>query len=476
MPKPFAFFSFDNGVPKNRLGLDNAEALALVERDLTFTRMAEIHEGSAPEATRGTFDLEHLRAIHQHIFQDVYEWAGTTRNHTLRVEGQQVEPPASMYKDDGRLPLRFVPSRLVESSLNATFDALREQNHLQGLSREEFAERAAVAFAHINDAHPFMEGNGRTQREFISQLAEQAGHSLNFDVVSAERMSIVSYEARAGDLGGMRRLFQEISDPTRVAVLGHAQEVLSARHFDWQSTYITTAIPGEHYSGVKAFHDPDTLIIREDREFILVAQSGDVPPQGVRVDFTASPYPQPDVQAQLQTEPVTLKGLSLEDFAVAAARRLAATVQGGDLSPTQVRETARELAQAGERKVNLNVITEERLGRDVQAARQGQVQGFERMFQEAGHPPTVQLMQRAMHSLELQGRDPQGLYLTAAQPGQQYEGRVETRNVRAAVIADSEGRHLVTHPASLKGAVELEHGRVQFTAQDGQRNQMQMEL
>lgn len=468
-------FYYDNGVPRNRLGLDDAEALSRIERDLTSWRMLEIREGAAPEATRGQFDLAHLKAIHEHTFQDLYDWAGVTRAEPMVIEGQDFQAAPLLFKgEESQIP--FLPSPQVNDALTRTFEELREDHYLQGLPREEFADRAAKVFSEINAAHAFMEGNGRTQREFMLQLAEQAGHPLNFDVVSGYRMGVVSEEARLGDLSGMQRMFQEISDPARVALLEQAQTALVERGFNYDASYSMTAIAGEHYSGIKALHNPDLLVIREDRQFVLVAQSDDVPPQGVKVDFTASPYPQPGLQAQLQTEPASLKGLSLEDFAAAAAQRLAATVQGGDLSASQIREAARELAQEGERKVNLNVITEERLSRDVQAAQRGQVQGFERMFQEAGHPPTVQLMQRGMHSLELQGRDPQELYLTATQPGQQYEGQVETRNSRAAVIADGEGRHLVTHPASLKGAAELEHGRVQFTAQQGRNNQMQMEM
>ena len=172
---------------------------------------------------------------------------------------------------------------------------------------------------------------------------------------------------------------------------------------------------------------------------------------------------------------VAFQGTDLKEFAQQAAQRLTATVQATDLSPAQIREAAQQLAGEAERRINLNIITAERLSRDVQSARQGQTQGLERMFQEVSHPTTVQLMQRAMHSLESQTRDPQPLYLTATQVGQQYEGHLELKNSRACVVADSEGRHLVTNPSSLRQAITLEDGRVQFTAQDGQSQQMQME-
>lgn len=464
-------FYYPNGTPRNHLGLDDAEVLGLIERDFTFARLEEIRNGEAPEAAPGTFDLAHLKAIHRHMFQDIYEWAGVTRAEPMVIEGQNFEAAPLLFKgQESEVP--FVPTPQVTGVLNQTFDGLRETNFLQGLSREEFADRAAQVFSEINAAHAFMEGNGRTQREFMLQLAEQAGHPLNFDVVSGYRMGVVSEEARLGDLTGMQRMFQEISDPARVALLERAQTELVQRGFRYDESYTMSAIAGQHYSGVKALHNPDTLVVREDRQFVLVAQSGDVPPQAIQVSFTASPYPQPGMQAQQGP----LKNLDLPAFAATAAQRLAATVQSRDLSSAQVREAARELAREGERRVNLNIITEERLNRDVKAARQGQVQGFERMFQEAGHPPTVHLLQRAVHTLEVQGRDPQRFYLTATQPGQPYEGQIEARNSRAVIVTDTEGRYLVTSPASLKGAVVLEQGRVQFIAQGGQSNHIEMEM
>lgn len=292
MARPFEYFYNDNGTPKNRLGLDDAEVLSMIERDLTLTRMEEVRTGEAAQANRGTFDLTHLKAIHQHIFQDVYEWAGMTRNHDLIVNGEQVEPPASIYKDDGRIPQHFVPSRLVDQSLNETFAQLREQNFLQGLSREEFAGRAAVTFARINDAHPFMEGNGRTQREFMLQLADQAGHDLNFDVVSGERMSTVSYEARAGDVSSMQRLFQEITDPERVQLLQEGQAYLEQLRFDWHKAYVATATPGREYQGQVAVTSPDVVVLRSEGD-ILLAQTRDFerqPAPRESVSFTASAY------------------------------------------------------------------------------------------------------------------------------------------------------------------------------------------
>ena len=56
----------DTNVLRNRLGITDARKLDRVERRLVGDRIAE----GVPS---GSFDLTHLRAIHRHLFQDVYD-------------------------------------------------------------------------------------------------------------------------------------------------------------------------------------------------------------------------------------------------------------------------------------------------------------------------------------------------------------------------------------------------------------------
>lgn len=202
-------FYYPNGVPRNKLGLDDAEVLSMIERDMSVYRLEQIRAGEAPEATRGNFDLEHLKAIHQHTMQDTYEWAGVTRNETMTIEGREFKAAPLLWKEGSQQP--FTPSDEVNASLNRTFAELQEKSHLQGLTREDFSREGAKTFSEINQAHPFMEGNGRTQREFMRQLGEQAGYPLNFDLVEKERMNQVSEQARIGDRAGLEQVFQEIT-------------------------------------------------------------------------------------------------------------------------------------------------------------------------------------------------------------------------------------------------------------------------
>ena len=100
------------GALRNKLGITDPAALSRAATDATVTRLAEL------QATplRGGFDSAHLQAIHHHIYQDLYDWAGELRS----IEAGNV------------------PASQVEKSLNSVLDRLSRENHLKGFSAEEW--------------------------------------------------------------------------------------------------------------------------------------------------------------------------------------------------------------------------------------------------------------------------------------------------------------------------------------------------
>lgn len=63
-------------VLKNKLDLQDANELADFEAEVSDARAGE-------EVPSGDLDFRHFKAIHRHLFQDVYDWAGETR--TVRM-------------------------------------------------------------------------------------------------------------------------------------------------------------------------------------------------------------------------------------------------------------------------------------------------------------------------------------------------------------------------------------------------------
>ncbi|CAM4065334.1 hypothetical protein [Deinococcus frigens] len=97
------------------------------------------------------------------------------------------------------------------------------------------------------------------------------------------------------------------------------------------------------------------------------------------------------------------------------------------------------------------------------------------MFQETGDPASSKLLQKAAENLEQRGQDPDKLYLTVAQSGQQHEGQLEFKTSRVCVVADDQGRHLATPASSLKGVAVSDEDRVKFTASEPPRIQRQLD-
>jgi cell filamentation protein len=143
--------------PPNRFGLTDPGELQRRETPLALRRLLEL--GVTP--IHGAFESKHLRAIHRYIFQDVYSWAGEVRSVSISKPGALFPPP-----------------EYLGPALDDLFSQLASEALLQALSTAQFARRAAYYLGEINAIHPFREGNGRAQREFIRELAAHAGHRL----------------------------------------------------------------------------------------------------------------------------------------------------------------------------------------------------------------------------------------------------------------------------------------------------------
>jgi cell filamentation protein len=265
-------YTLDDGVTvKNKLGVINHNDLEALESDYVGNRLLQFELGHGPS---GHFDAAHLKAIHRHLFQDVFEWAGHTRDEKVMLSDGTVATEPLLRKADGN---PFLAGPLIPKALERITGMLRKFNYLRGLAREDFAPRAADVMVEINGAHPFREGNGRTQRMFLRELAKEAGFELDFSVVTRERMIQASIAANEhGDASMMRRMFNEISDPVRVAALDKAINALNENRFAWNDSYVATADPGHQVEVMMAGIAGEQFMARTTTA-ILIGQACDLP-------------------------------------------------------------------------------------------------------------------------------------------------------------------------------------------------------
>ena len=165
-------------VLKNKLNIKNQAELDAFEADITLARLVSIQS----HPIDGTFDFNYLKAIHYQIFQDIYEWAGEVRRVDILRENS-----------------RFANVRMIEPAANRLFSELAIDNFLQNMIVAEFSNKLAHYLSEINVLHPFRDGNGRTQRVFISQLARHAGYQLNYFDLGQDVMYRAMEKAFFGD-------------------------------------------------------------------------------------------------------------------------------------------------------------------------------------------------------------------------------------------------------------------------------------
>jgi cell filamentation protein, protein adenylyltransferase len=101
----------------------------------------------------------------------------------------------------------------IESYAGEVFGRLADERRLADLDCEMFIDRLAHYLGEVNALHPFREGNGRAQRAFFDQLADDAGYQLNWDKVDPESNVQASIAAMRGDEQPLRDLLADVVTP-----------------------------------------------------------------------------------------------------------------------------------------------------------------------------------------------------------------------------------------------------------------------
>ena len=158
----------------NLAGLCDAAQLEEFEAEATIQRFNQA-------LPAGRLTRAHYRAIHRHLFQDVYAWAGKLRTVRISKGGSA-----------------FCYPEHIDREMRRLFAGLAQQKHFRELDAPTFAGRAAHFIAELNAIHPFREGNGRTLLSFLVMLAENAGHPLELDRLKPENMLTATIASFSG--------------------------------------------------------------------------------------------------------------------------------------------------------------------------------------------------------------------------------------------------------------------------------------
>ncbi len=148
--------------PGHPFGEPDPTELKRLEEEVSWLRLLELKA----QPLEGRFDYDHMKAIHAHIFQDVYEWAGQERT----------APVGQFMTKDGYPYYPAGPA--LTAAAQAEYAKLARKNLLRGLEKSVFVAELAESWGEVNVVHSFREGNTRAQFVFYSQLSHQAGYEL----------------------------------------------------------------------------------------------------------------------------------------------------------------------------------------------------------------------------------------------------------------------------------------------------------
>jgi cell filamentation protein len=146
----------ESGVLRNILKITDKNDLNKIETAVVTKRSTELKKNPIVIA-----DLSALYSIHHYLFQDLYTWAGQARTVEIRKPETKFFPLSHF--DNAHM---FIDNLIMEFFLIKNDD------------KENLSRKLAEILDAVNFLHPFREGNGRAQREFLRLLAWQKGWTL----------------------------------------------------------------------------------------------------------------------------------------------------------------------------------------------------------------------------------------------------------------------------------------------------------
>ena len=157
-------YIYPNGVLINKLNEKSYEKLNQIEADIGFVKLINI---DSIDIT--SFDENLLKAIHKHIFEDIFSWAGEFR--TVPIVKEEIVLP--------RYSIPYTDYKNISKDLH---DQLNELNSIawQNMDTKEISLLFARKMALLWKVHPFRDGNTRTMLCFAYLYGKE--HGFPFDI------------------------------------------------------------------------------------------------------------------------------------------------------------------------------------------------------------------------------------------------------------------------------------------------------
>ncbi len=146
----------------NKLNIKDQKDLDVAERRITTLTLTTI-QLQKPKKISNLITVKYYLDLHKKVFGPIYNFAGETRNENVS-KGNTT----------------FCRPELIYSSLTDTMNRFRHQA-IQIKTKDDYTTWLADFYADLNIIHPFREGNGRINREFLRECVEVLSPYLGFN-------------------------------------------------------------------------------------------------------------------------------------------------------------------------------------------------------------------------------------------------------------------------------------------------------
>ncbi len=169
---------------KNQIELEEAEAY--------YVELA-IANGLSKQAQE--LSPDGLKQMHKELFGEIYEWAGVYRT----------------YGTGRGLP--FCRPEFIDNELKKLYQRLNNKLY-HGMTKDEFIRVVAYFLGYLNAIHPFIDGNGRTQRQSLLLICQQFDFTLKINQYLTQKYWYRSAELshQYGDDSGFEEILKNIID------------------------------------------------------------------------------------------------------------------------------------------------------------------------------------------------------------------------------------------------------------------------
>lgn len=163
----------------NKLDITDQDTLDEIEQTLTSINFVD----AITSIPFTNVDFDFYKLLHHKLFFELYDWAGQVRTINISKKGTN-----------------FCDAKEINNQGNSIFNFLKKNNYYQNCCKEEFITNMVDLYCNINYLHPFREGNGRTQRLFLTMLINNAGYSIHFGKMDLDELMIATIYSSQGNI------------------------------------------------------------------------------------------------------------------------------------------------------------------------------------------------------------------------------------------------------------------------------------